>query len=481
MSRVKTFDATGLATSGRVYAGDLNSIQDQYADLTNLSQLVSVGSLAVGEAGLQLIRYGPGEARISGALRADGIVRALGGLYAGAFSTPARDAIGAGLAPTGLVILNLTTSRYEFNYGTDGARQWRGMDSAIASGALGARSAASTVNANTFYFATDDNGGTLYFSNGSAWTKAARGLTETVSAAQITNDTITAAQIAANAIGSSELADASVDTTAIIDGSITTPKIGSAVPLVPVGSVLDWPWASGSIPAWALLPYGQLLTQAAYPAMQALADASARPYGGSAGTNFNMPDMRGRSGVGMDNMGGTAANRITAAISGINGTILGAAGGAEGVTLTTAQLPAHNHVISPHSHTVNSHGHSISGTPNINNGTLGVSGGGSHNHFSPYAENFLGIAGNGGATGNALYAGAMDRGYEVYGTDNKTQGAGAAPTLTGTVTGDRGSLVADGNTAGTDAQSPAIGNSGADTIHQNVPPTIIVNKIMRVA
>src|SRR4051794_30070044 len=124
MSRVKTFDSTGVATSGRMYAGDLNATQDQYADLSNLTQNVQVGTLAIGEVGLQIIRYGAGEMRISGALRTDGIVRALGGLYAGAFSTTARDAIPLGSRPYGLIILNTTTNRYEYNSGTDAAPAW---------------------------------------------------------------------------------------------------------------------------------------------------------------------------------------------------------------------------------------------------------------------------------------------------------------------------------------------------------------------
>jgi hypothetical protein len=127
MSRVKTFDSTGLATAGRLYAGDLNAMQDQYADLTNLAQSVSVGSLAIGESGLQLLRYGAGEARISGALRTDGIVRALGGFYGGAFTTAQRDAIPLGFRPYGLVILNSTLNSYEWNSGSDAAPNWAGI------------------------------------------------------------------------------------------------------------------------------------------------------------------------------------------------------------------------------------------------------------------------------------------------------------------------------------------------------------------
>lgn len=68
------------------------------------------------------------------------------------------------------------------------------------------------------------------------------------------------------------------------------------------------------------------------------------PWGfGDNSTTFNVPDLRGRAGVGRDDMGGTAASRITTAGSGISGVSLGDAGGTQTHTLTTAQLAAHTH------------------------------------------------------------------------------------------------------------------------------------------
>jgi microcystin-dependent protein len=68
------------------------------------------------------------------------------------------------------------------------------------------------------------------------------------------------------------------------------------------------------------------------------------PHGwGDNSTTFNVPDLRGRVGAGRDNMGGTAANRMTTAGAGIAGANLGDAGGAQTHTLTTAQLASHNH------------------------------------------------------------------------------------------------------------------------------------------
>lgn len=54
-------------------------------------------------------------------------------------------------------------------------------------------------------------------------------------------------------------------------------------------------------------------------------------------------DMRGIVAVGRDDMGGTAANRITTGGCGISGVTLGATGGEETHTLVTTEIPVHNH------------------------------------------------------------------------------------------------------------------------------------------
>jgi hypothetical protein len=228
-TKIKTFESTGLAPNGRLYAGDLNGIQDHLADQSNFSQQVDAGVYSIGEAPLQLMRYGPGEARISGAARLDGILRALGGLYAGAFTTTQRNSIPSGYAPYGLVILNSTTNQYEWNKGTDVARNWQSIGSAITHvvDVVANRPNANTVVAGSTYYATDQS--VLYVSDNNAWLPV--GVPDNaVTSAKIALDTITAADIAPNAIGSSELADAAVDTAAIQDGAVTTAKIaGSAV------------------------------------------------------------------------------------------------------------------------------------------------------------------------------------------------------------------------------------------------------------
>ena len=58
-----------------------------------------------------------------------------------------------------------------------------------------------------------------------------------------------------------------------------------------------------------------------------------------------VPDLRSRGIIGRDDMGGSAANRVTSSGSGIDGATLGATGGVQNVTLTSAQsgMPAHTH------------------------------------------------------------------------------------------------------------------------------------------
>lgn len=70
-------------------------------------------------------------------------------------------------------------------------------------------------------------------------------------------------------------------------------------------------------------------------------NAGTESWGGG-GTVF-LPDWRGRCLFGRDDMGGSAASRITVAGTGVNGTTLGNSGGAETHQLTEAQLASHFH------------------------------------------------------------------------------------------------------------------------------------------
>ena len=112
--------------------------------------------------------------------------------------------------------------------------------------------------------------------------------------------------------------------------------VGSDSP--PVGAVMDF--AGNVEPSGWLFCFGQSLPRTGMYAQ--LFSVIGTLYGSLDGSSFNLPDFRGRVVAGKDNMGGTAANRLTTAW-GVDGVTLGANGGTESHQLTIAQLAAHTH------------------------------------------------------------------------------------------------------------------------------------------
>ena len=118
----------------------------------------------------------------------------------------------------------------------------------------------------------------------------------------------------------------------------TTPVSGGALE---TGMLVDWSGGS-TVPTGYLLCDGAPHSRATYTALDALYSALGYPYGAGDGVNtFNVPDYRGRVSIGLDNMGGSSANRITDAYA----DTLGGAGGAEDHALTIAELAAHTHTV----------------------------------------------------------------------------------------------------------------------------------------
>jgi len=99
------------------------------------------------------------------------------------------------------------------------------------------------------------------------------------------------------------------------------------------------PYAGVTAPTGWLLCYGQGVSTSTYADLFA---AIGYTYGGSGGT-FNIPDLRGRVIAGKDDMGGTSADRLTDQSGGLDGDVLGDTGGAETHTLVEAELAAHQH------------------------------------------------------------------------------------------------------------------------------------------
>lgn len=104
------------------------------------------------------------------------------------------------------------------------------------------------------------------------------------------------------------------------------------------------------------------------------------PYGVSSSTTFLLPDLRGRAPFGKDNLGGTAASRITQATSGVWGQVIGGPGGDER--------------LHQHTHTGPGSGGNVSG-PDTSIGWANSAGGSGWNPATLWGA--LGNAGAGGS------------------------------------------------------------------------------------
>lgn len=119
--------------------------------------------------------------------------------------------------------------------------------------------------------------------------------------------------------------------------------------IVPIGGMIDYFGATAPNSSF-VLPFGQAISRTTYSTLFSLIGTNLGVGDGS--TTFNIPDLRGRIVAGKDNMGGSAASRLTTPGSAVDGATLGAVGGAENITLSTGQIPAHSHA-----NTVNDPGH----------------------------------------------------------------------------------------------------------------------------
>ena len=133
---------------------------------------------------------------------------------------------------------------------------------------------------------------------------------------------------------------ASLIATASDEGKVPVPNSSGVVEwqspaALPIASLLAFAGPETNIPANFLLCFGQSVSRSTYADLYAIIGYT---FGGS-GSMFNLPDLRGRFPLGLDNMGGTSANRITDP----NADTLGGTGGSENVTLTVAQLASHSH------------------------------------------------------------------------------------------------------------------------------------------
>lgn len=108
---------------------------------------------------------------------------------------------------------------------------------------------------------------------------------------------------------------------------------------VPTGAIK--PYGGTTAPSGYLLCDGSAVSRSTYSTLFGVVGTT---FGvGDGSTTFNVPDLRGRIPAGKDNMGGSAANRLTGASGSVTGTTLGAVGGEESHTLSSGEMPSHSH------------------------------------------------------------------------------------------------------------------------------------------
>jgi microcystin-dependent protein len=234
---------------------------------------------------------------------------------------------------------------------------------------------------------------------------------------------------------------------------------------IPVGFIGDF--AGSTAPSGWLLCGAQVVSQTTYALLFAVI-GTAYNTGGEGAGNFRLPDYRGRTGFGVDNMGGSAANRVTNAVSGIVGTTEGATGGSQSATISEAQLPAVSHTLTGTATAT------ISGTATATiSGTVTPTFTGTPATWALNSNNVdLGI------TGIQQGTGAGAQGVTSSGTPNVTV------TPAGTISAINGSSFTNSAINGASFTNSAINGSsftysfGSGTALPIMPPTIMVNKII---
>lgn len=194
----------------------------------------------------------------------------------------------------------------------------------------------------------------------------------------------------------------------------------TAPPTPPVGSIVAFAGTVSPNTQQFVLCYGQPLSRSGYPVLFSQVGTIFGTGDGS--TTFNVPDLRGRVIVGLDTMGGSAANILAAANN------LGHRAGSATHTLAAQEMPIHTHAGSTgsggshthtggsssagaHSHTVDSaaaHSHTTSAVGSHSH-VGATSSGGDHSHAGSSAlsgGNHSHLL-NGGASGSGPYVQAV--------------------------------------------------------------------------
>ena len=226
----------------------------------------------------------------------------------------------------------------------------------------------------------------------------------------------------------------------------------------PIGAVMMWP--TNTAPNKYLICDGSAVSRTTYAKLFSIIGTTFGTGDGS--TTFNLPNMKDKFVM------GTSSNAA-----------LASTGGAATVTLTVAQMPSHTHTQNSHNHTQNSHNHTQNGhTHTLNGHTHGFSGttseNGWHTHWCTTYNGATGgyeyVRPNGwsGQNGNREIAGNGNHSHSYSGTTGGNSGNTSSTTASNQAT-----------TATNQATTATNQNTGGGEAHNNIPPYISMNYIIK--
>jgi microcystin-dependent protein len=221
---------------------------------------------------------------------------------------------------------------------------------------------------------------------------------------------------------------------------------------VPLGAGMPYFLSAAPNSSFAF-PAGQGISRTTYAALFALMGTT---YGaGDGSTTFNLPSLGGRFLACRENMNGAGVEgRITSAGSGIPGTTLGATGGAQNVVLGVGEIPSHTHA---NALSDPGHAHGVSDPTHAHGYTDPT-----HAHVQDTHAALGGPSGGGGVVNDTGLTGANLTGFTATGITINAAGTGISIQVAGT---------------GASVVNAPAGGGGA---HNNMPPTMMVNYIIRV-